>query len=442
MSSWLVERGTALLDRRASRRGFLTRAALVGAAVMVAPLRYVLRPGSAYAAICSCNGSSCNCTDLCCDGYTEFCCTLTGENRCPPGTLAAGWWKADGSGFCDVDGVSMPRYYLDCNADCNGCGCGSNGLCSRTCADCNCGCAQGNCANRKACCTSFRYGQCNQDVRCVGPIVCRIVTCVAPWEIEPSCTTASATDNATRFHNRPCLQGAGSSLALAGVVRGTRWLLSGALGDSAAAVTLDYGEEDDVFVMGDWNGDGTKTPGLVRGTRYGPFGGQLTWLLKNDFEPGPPDIVLEFGDAGSVPVVGDWNGDGISGLGAFKDGHWQLRNQLLPGPPDSEFEFGEAGDVPLAGDWNGTGGQKIGVRRGAQFRLRIANTAGPVDISVWYGSPDDTPVVGDWDGDGIDTIGVVRDNQWLLRNTNSAGNSHINFQFGNEGDIPVVWGRA
>ena len=441
MSNWLVDRGTAFLERRSSRRSFLSKAALVGAAITVAPLRFMLRPGSAYAAICSCNGSSCNCADLCCDGYTEFCCTLTGSNTCPPGTVAAGWWKADGSGFCDVDGVSMPRYYLDCNADCNGCGCGSNGLCSRTCADCGCGCAQGNCANRKACCTSFRYGQCNQQMRCVGPILCRVVTCVAPWQLDATCTTASATDNATRFHNRPCLHGAGAMQALVGVVRDGTWLLTETLGSGVSSISLAYGEPDDVFVMGDWNGDGTKTPGVVRGSKYGPFGGRLTWLLKNDFEAGPPDIVLEFGDVGSLPVVGDWDGDGIDGLGAFADGVWQLRNSLTPGGPDSQFEYGEAGDVPLAGDWNGTGNDTIGIRRGSNFQLRTSNSAGPLDISIWYGEAGDTPVVGDWNADGVDTIGVVRGNQWLLRNVNSAGNSHLNFFFGSTDDTPVVWGR-
>ncbi len=428
-----------MLDRVTSRRGFLSKVALVGAAMTVAPLRYVLRPGSAYAAICSCNGSTCACTDLCCDGYTEFCCTLTGENSCPPGTVAAGWWKADGSGFCDVDGTSMPRYYIDCNADCNGCGCGSSGLCSKSCADCNCGCANGNCGHRKACCTSFRYGQCNQDVRCVGPILCRVVTCVPPWQLDSSCTTASATDNATRFHNATCLHDGQAMQTHIGIVRGTTWHLAETMGGQAT-ISFDFGAPDDVFIMGDWNGNGIKTPGVVRGTKYGPYGGRLTWLLKNSFEPGPPDIVLEFGDSGSIPIPGDWNGDGITGLGAFKDGVWQLKNDLTPGPPDSEFEFGEAGDIPVAGDWNGTGAYSIGVRRGSQFLLRTTNAPGPVDISVWYGDPGDIPVVGDWNGDGVDTIGVVRGNQWLLRNSNSAGTSHLNFFYGQPGDIPVVWG--
>ena len=33
--------------------------------------------------------------------------------------------------------------------------------------------------------------------------------------------------------------------------------------------------------MGDWNGNGERTPGVVRGAKFGPYGGKLTWLLRN-----------------------------------------------------------------------------------------------------------------------------------------------------------------
>lgn len=205
MSVKLVEKASAFLANRTSRRGFIQRSAFVGSALAVAPLQYALRPGTAYGAICNCSGSACDCGARCCDGYTEFCCTITGSNSCPPGTLMAGWWKADGSGFCDVNGQSMPRYYMDCNADCNGCGCGGSGICGQECTDCSCHCANGSCGNRKSCCTAFRYGQCNQHVQCVGQIVCRVVTCTPPWLLDPSCTQTVATDNNTRFHNAACL---------------------------------------------------------------------------------------------------------------------------------------------------------------------------------------------------------------------------------------------
>ncbi|MEZ5247495.1 MAG: S-layer homology domain-containing protein [Acidimicrobiales bacterium] len=214
MSRRVVQTLSRVVESRSSRRGFLSRSAMGATALAVAPAAYALRPTTAYAAICTCAGSSCDCGSSCCDGYTDFCCQLTGQNLCPPGTIVAGWWKANGSGFCDVDGKPRPRYYLDCNHPCDdGCGCGGSGVCASTCTSANCRCLEG-CGSRAVDCTRFRYGQCNQDVPCVGPIACRIVTCVVPWQWDPSCNDSpSLTDNGTRFHDRACLHDGFTDLA-------------------------------------------------------------------------------------------------------------------------------------------------------------------------------------------------------------------------------------
>ena len=177
---------------------------MAATAVAVAPVAYALRPTTAEAAIVTCRGHRCSPDALCCDGWSEFCCKITGENLCPPGTLVAGWWKADGSGFCDLNGP-RPRYYLDCNYACDaGCACASDGLCDRSCTPAVCQC-HGGCDTRKSQCLRFRYGQCNQDV-CVGPLHCRIVTCVPPWQWDAACATSPVlTSPWTRFHDRPCL---------------------------------------------------------------------------------------------------------------------------------------------------------------------------------------------------------------------------------------------
>ncbi|CAN5792660.1 hypothetical protein BH24ACT3_BH24ACT3_09780 [soil metagenome] len=163
------------------RRGFLARVAVVGSALSVAPLDFVLRPGTAYAQVCG-PGASCS------SGWTAFCCTVNqGRNSCPPGSFVAGWWKADNAGFC----CGAARYILDCNATCP--------------TQCRCRCASGTCDQRKVCCNQFRYGQCNQQISCFGPVVCRVATCTPPWQYDRACTTASATDNRTVNHGAPCL---------------------------------------------------------------------------------------------------------------------------------------------------------------------------------------------------------------------------------------------
>jgi hypothetical protein len=186
MSQWLAEKSSSVLQSRTSRRGFLVRSALAGSALAVAPMRYLLRPVTAYAAICGCAGSDCNCGSSCCDGYTEFCCAVNdGKNACPPGTFEAGWWRADGSRFCDG-----PRYFTDCNAQC-----GSNA--------CSCHCAGGDCDNRRTCCNVFRYGQCNQHIECYGAIACRVVTCTPPYELF-DCDRTTLWDDSTANHSANC----------------------------------------------------------------------------------------------------------------------------------------------------------------------------------------------------------------------------------------------
>ncbi|QGG96667.1 S-layer homology domain-containing protein [Actinomarinicola tropica] len=199
---------------RPGRRSFLGRAAMVGSAMAVAPVDFMTRPVDAQDVVLAsnavCRSYGCGGGQLCCDGYTEFCCSLTGSNRCPPGSVTGGWWKVDSSTYCSAGGDIRPRYYLDCHKTCGGCAC-AGGTCSGDCNGTPCGCGRRpdgsslGCGYRKAGCTRFRYGQCNQHIGCVGPIVCRVVTCLTPWQLDPNCTRATLTDNNTRWHDAPCL---------------------------------------------------------------------------------------------------------------------------------------------------------------------------------------------------------------------------------------------
>lgn len=188
-----ADRVTGWLSGRTSRRGFLLKAGLLGSAMAVDPKGYVLRPGTAYAAVC---GPGAGATS----GWTVFCATINnGVNACPPGSIAAGWWKADGASLCG----GKARYIIDCNAQCTTCTTpgARAGICSSTCWSCSCTSGlPGTCDQRKVCCNAFRYGQCNQDVRQVGGVHCRVVSCTPPWRFE-ECSTAPATDNRTRDHN-------------------------------------------------------------------------------------------------------------------------------------------------------------------------------------------------------------------------------------------------
>lgn len=181
MNRELADAAASAIGARSSRRSFLVRMAVAGSALTVAPLRFILQPGTAYGAVCGPDAS-------CGGGYTAMCCTVSGSNRCPPGSFAAGWWKADNSGLCCGNGA---RYYIDCNAQCG--------------QACDCRCASGSCDERKVCCNVFRYGQCHQEIACYGPIVCRVVSCNPPWTFDDTCSRDVLVDNATAQHSAPCL---------------------------------------------------------------------------------------------------------------------------------------------------------------------------------------------------------------------------------------------
>jgi hypothetical protein len=194
MSERLARALGGLIERRTSRRGLIARSALAGAAFAVAPIRYLVRPGTAWAVLGSgdCPGDS-----LCNDGYSAFCCEVQhGHNRCPAGTYVGGWWKCtdyQGGGLCQEHGV---RYYLDCNRIP---GVGFPGGCQ---------CANGNCNERVVDCNLFRYGQCNTDVATTTEVVCRIVICQNPATVAGlNCNGTLMIDNAVCAHEAGCLKG-------------------------------------------------------------------------------------------------------------------------------------------------------------------------------------------------------------------------------------------
>ncbi len=443
MTRTFVKRASRLVDRPVSRRSFLSKMTMGATALSVAPFKFLFQQGTAYAVICSCSGQQCGCGDLCCDGYTDFCCALYEDNVCPTGTIPAGWWKADGSGICDDTGGPQPRYYLDCNmTDCGTCACGKGGICGGACqnpVEFVCGCGLDRCDHRKTSCVEFRYGQCNQDVTCVGPIVCRVVTCTAPWVWDDSCTRTSATDNNTRFHNAPCLEQppalpsgipvvgdwTGSGKDMPGVFRDGRWYLKRA--DGGPNIVFDFGNPGDRPVVGDWTGDGVDTPGVVR---------DGLWFLRNSNTTGVADHVFWYGNPGDEPFAGDWNGNGIDTPGQYRrsDGRVYLRLTNTQGVADIWFYFGNPGDGPVIGDANGDGKDTVSLYRPSEQRFYIINRLGSnggglgaADFWVHYGDRGDVPVMGDYDGDGTDTLGVYRGGAWYLRNSNSAGPHDIFF---------------
>lgn len=212
--------------------------------------------------------------------------------------------------------------------------------------------------------------------------------------------------------------------------------------------TVNFGQAGDIAVVGDWNGDGIKDPGVFR-----PATGQfvvkrLTFTTVCNPICLPSGITqtltINFGINGDLPVAGDWNNDGVESVGVFRPsaGQFFLTDDNVANPTiDHTINFGLNGDIPIGGDWNSDGRDTVGVFRPSQatFFLTNQDALNPtLDIVSVFGVAEDLPVAGDWNGDGRDSVGVWRPSiaTFFLSNNNDS-TIDITAAFGSNGDQPV-----
>lgn len=222
---------------------------------------------------------------------------------------------------------------------------------------------------------------------------------------------------------------------------------------AVAAADVNGDGSSDIVVAGGSTGQGAvllnTLPSHLIPRNLGVFRSGQWWLDGGgDFRwTGPPDRLFYLGQAGDIPIMGDWTNSGVIRAGVFRDGQWWLdlnNDGAWDAVNDIVFNFGQAGDVPVFGDWDGTGVQRIGIFRNGQWWLDINNDhAWDVahDIVFYFGQAGDVPVIGDWDSTGRQRIGIFRSGQWWLDlNGDHAWDvAHDTvFYFGQTSDLPVV----
>jgi hypothetical protein len=168
------------------------------------------------------------------------------------------------------------------------------------------------------------------------------------------------------------------------------------------------------------------------------------------------DGCYKYGEKGDLPVVGDWNKDGVAEIGVFRPStnYWYLDlngNHKWDGcGVDGCYKYGEKGDLPVVGDWNNDGVAEIGVFRPSTNYWYLDLNGNHkwdgcgVDGCYKYGEKSGLAVVGDWNKDGVAEIGVFRPstNYWYL---DLNGNDKWDgckvdgcYQYGQNGDQPVA----
>ncbi len=225
----------------------------------------------------------------------------------------------------------------------------------------------------------------------------------------------------------------------AGIFRSGLWGLdyNGNFGWDGSDKSFTIGQAGDIPVTGDWNRDGKDEIGIFRsGTWALDFNGNDAW------DAGDKAFII--GQAGDVPVVGDWNGNGNDSVGIYRNGLWGLDyndNYAWDGA-DKAFYLGTTGDMPVVGDWDASGSDSAGIFRnglwGVDYNGNFAWDG--ADKAFNLGTIGDKPVVGDWDASGSDSAGIFRNGLWGVDyNGNFAWDaSDKAFNLGTTGDVPVL----
>jgi len=166
-----------------------------------------------------------------------------------------------------------------------------------------------------------------------------------------------------------------------------------------ADISFRFGNPGDLPLVGDFDDDDCDSLSIYRPSearfyiinRLGANGGGL----------GPADFSFDYGNPGDIPVAGDWDGDGTDspGLRRPSDGFVYLRNSNTTGIADISYFYGDAGDLPVAGDWDNNGSDTLGLFRPstATFYLKNTNSTGVADATFALGPSSAMPVSGDFD---------------------------------------------
>jgi len=209
-----------------------------------------------------------------------------------------------------------------------------------------------------------------------------------------------------------------------------------------ADYTFSYGAEGDIPLLGDWDGDGIDTPGVYR-----PSNGSvhLTDQIPPDGGAGLPELTFYFGTPGDEVFVGDWDGNGTDTLGLSRLGRIFLTNLNATSFGSDISWFGKPNDITVGGDPDGDGIDGLFLDRPESSTVWFTDSLPDEGLaatngSFYFGQSLDRLVIGDWDGDGVDSPGVFRplSSMVFLRNRLSTGFTDDSYWFGRSDWYPVA----
>jgi hypothetical protein len=174
------------------------------------------------------------------------------------------------------------------------------------------------------------------------------------------------------------------------------------------ALWFSWGQDGDLPVPGDYDGDGKADPTVRRPPSGGQSAAILALLSSTGYDYGQALIIpAGWPSLGDTPVPADYDGDGITDPAIWRESQGVWIIPLSSGNYNTYIfaSWGVSGDSPVGADVDGDGMADIGFYRASSglWGFLKSSTGYSFGDPMWFswGGPIETPMMADYDGDGL-----------------------------------------